>query len=80
MVFLISSTVATINLNTSLSQFMQIQAYIVFKPWVRLVSREDIVEVIWCYLLDPGECHLQYYDLRHSLNDFFFLFFENQQN
>jgi hypothetical protein len=29
----------------------QIHAWIVFKPWVRLMPCEDIVEVIWCYFV-----------------------------
>jgi hypothetical protein len=29
----------------------QIHVCIVFRPWVRLMSCEDTVEVIWCYFV-----------------------------
>ena len=40
------------------------------------MPREDVVEV-----LDSSECHLHYYDFRHSLADFIFIFiFDTQKN
>ena len=35
---------------------------------------EDTVEVIYATLLDSSECHLHYYDFRHSLDVISFFF------
>ena len=48
--------------------------YCFFKPSVRLMLREDIVEVFYATLLDSSEYHLHYYDFSHSLNYFLFIF------
>ena len=52
----------TLVFNDSVSTWLvkQMHAWIVSRPRVRLMPREDIAQIIWCYFVGYNECHLYF--------------------